>query len=139
MLHVQVSVYCCAVMRVQVVCSQCVGVWLHLMLACVSVMFLLQMMHVQVRVCLRGGPGWGWTSPARISNAASHRAGRMADSPKNPGGELPEVGSRGLFAAICSPTRGEAPRPRAGCSISGHCVVVRLIDIRGAWMTAASL
>ena len=73
--QVQVSVYCAWRIPAHLRCTQC-SILLHLMDICfLTCICLWQISQIQIFLFRVVGPGLGSTSPAFVSNSASHPAG----------------------------------------------------------------
>ena len=73
--QVQVSVYCAWRIPAHLRCTQC-SILLHLMDICfLTCICLWQISQIQTFLFRVVGPGWVSTSPAFVSNSASHPAG----------------------------------------------------------------
>ena len=103
--QVQVSVYCAWRIPAHMRCTQCL-ILLHLMDICfLTCICLWQISQIQTFLFRVVGPGLVSTSPAFVSNSASHPAGPHGRHAKKPVNRAPIAGA-GRFDTICTAALG---------------------------------
>ena len=121
--QVQVSVYCAWRIPAHLRCTQC-SILLHLMDICfLTCICLWQISQIQTFLFRVVGPGLVSTSPAFVSNSASHPAGPHGRHAKKNGKSGPHCWGRGgstqfaqqLESAVTAP-------PLVGCVVWSHVI-----------------